>query len=817
MAGFIELTIKITLKKLVALHIILCSISFNAIADHIKGGEIFYTCTGVSGNNYTYHITVKLLMVCNTTREFNNPTFVSFFKRGTNERIADVSVALERTEVLELQDNNPCIINPPDVCSRIGYYEFNVVLPGYQEGYIITTQVIFRVDGMLNLLPGYDRIGATYIGTIPGTNTGAGSPKNNSALFTGKDQVIICAGNYFSYSFAASDGDGDRLRYSLCGAYQGGESGFGNTARPPDAPPYPIVLYGNNYSGSNPLGRGISIDENTGIISGIAPATGIYVLSVCVDEIRNNIIIATQHKDIQINIANCSLVSAQIPDPLMLCGDTKTINIYNSSPSSLITAYNWQFLNSNGATIFTSSGSTATYTFPDTGVYKIKLAINANGSCSDSSSSQVFVYPGFVPGFAYQGFCVNKATSFFDTTTSVYGTVNKWDWDFGDGNSIFDFSESQNPTYVYISEGPKKVRMTVANSKGCIDTVYHDLSVFQKPPVQLTFRDTLICLPDNVQLQANGGGIFNWSPAVNITGANTSTPVVSPTVSTTYYVDMDQDGCVNRDSVTVNVADHVSLQAMNDTTICQGDRIQLRIVSNGLKYTWSPALQMDDSNAQNPNTVTTNNTVYSVTAAIGSCSANEEIKVAVVPYPFVYAGADTVICFETTAQLNGLTDGSSFIWSPQVSLQFSNTLNPLAVAGSTTSYTLTGYDIKGCPKPGIDTVLVTVLPAVKAFAGNDTSVVINQPLQFNASGGKTYSWSPSTGLSATDISNPTGIYNTPDEGIRYLLKAGNAAGCTDTDFITIKVYKVLPSVFVPTAFTPNKDGRNDILKPSAVM
>ena len=309
-------------------------------------------------------------MVCNTTRQFNDPAYVSFFKRGTNERITDVSVPLQRTEVLQLQDYNPCIINPPDVCSRIGYYNFNVVLPAYEEGYTVTTQVIYRVDGMVNLTPGYDRVGATYVGTIPGTNTGAGSPKNNSARFNGKDQVVVCAGNNFTYSFDAVDSDGDQLRYSLCGALQGGEGGgFGNTASPAPPPPYPIVPYGSDFSGSAPLGSGIGIDENTGIISGIAPAPGVYVISVCVDEIRDNIIIATQHKDLQINIASCSVVSAQIPDPVMLCGDTKTLNISNGVQSSLITAYNWQFFNNNGAIIYTSTSATANYTFADTGMF----------------------------------------------------------------------------------------------------------------------------------------------------------------------------------------------------------------------------------------------------------------------------------------------------------------------------------------------------------------------------------------------------------------------------------------------------------------
>jgi gliding motility-associated-like protein len=186
-----------------------------------------------------------------------------------------------------------------------------------------------------------------------------------------------------------------------------------------------------------------------------------------------------------------------------------------------------------------------------------------------------------------------------------------------------------------------------------------------------------------------------------------------------------------------------------------------------------------------------------------------------IPYPVATIGADTMICFETTAQLHGSINGSSFIWSPASSLQFANTLNPLAIAKTTTTYILAAYDTKGCPKPGLDSVIVTVLPEIKAFAGNDTSVVINQPLQFNASGGDSYTWSPATGLSASNIATPVGIYSAPTEGIKYRVITSNAAGCSDSAFVTVKVYKVLPSVFVPTGFTPNNDGRNDVLKPIA--
>ena len=43
----------------------------------------------------------------------------------------------------------------------------------------------------------------------------------------------------------------------------------------------------------------------------------------------------------------------------------------------------------------------------------------------------------------------------------------------------------------------------------------------------------------------------------------------------------------------------------------------------------------------------------------------------------------------------------------------------------------------------------------------------------------------------------------------------NEAGCVDSASVRIKIYQSDPVVFVPTAFTPNGDGRNDILRPLA--
>jgi len=796
------------------IFLLLLGAPFLAKADHITGGQMYYKYTGTTNGFDKFDVTVKLYMRCNSGRVFPNPAFISIFDRSTFERITDVQVALSNQEVQSLSSNNPCITNPPNVCYIVGYYNFTITLLSSTNGYILSAQINFRIDEITNLAAGYGQVGATYTAEIPGTSALPNADINSSAHFTGGDLVISCAQSSFSYSFAAVDPDGDELHYYFCGAYQtGGNGGHGGEGAPASKPPYAQVPYADGFSSSFPMGNNIKINGATGLITGIAPRKGTYVVTVCVDEIRNGVVIATQRKDLQVNIADCKIAAASLLADYTVCGDTKTISISNQSVSPLIKTYNWYFFDGSGDLLYNSSDPVVTYNFPDTGIYSVKLVINRNEPCSDSVVSLATVYPGFVPNFNFNGICLTNPTVFTDASTSVYGTVNSWEWNFGENSGDNDLV--QNPSYTYHVKGVKNVQLIATDTRGCRDTITRQIGIIDKPPIELAFRDTLICLNDKVPLLASGPGVFSWTPDNNIINPNTANPVVSPTVSSVYYVHLNEEGCVNDDSVKVNVVDHVSLRAMNDTTICSTDTIRLQLVSDGLKYSWTPASQLNNSLLPSPLAITRSTTAYDVIATIGSCSATDRVIVTTVPYPVAAAGDDKLICAHASVQLQAYSDGSSFQWSPASSLSDASILNPVAKPETATAYVLYAYDIKGCPRPGKDTVLITVLPEIKPFAGRDTAIVTGQPLQFNGSGGTGYLWTPSTNLSANDIANPVGLYNYPSSGILYKLYVYNEAGCLDSAFTTVKVFDTKPSIFVPTAFTPNGDGRNDRLRPIA--
>jgi gliding motility-associated-like protein len=815
------------MKRFLLAIVIFLVLSSSANASHIFGGEMIYEYLGpgAAPNTKKYLITLRLFRDNNGGGAPMPPNvFIGVFDYGTKTHYPstltyyDVPKASESPVPINV---SPCISGAVTGNYSIGTYPLIVDLPDNPEGYICAYETCCRIAGLQNVTPpgGTGGPGSTYVCRIPGANQLPVNQHNSSPQFiTSLD--VVCKENPFTWNFSAVDPDSDSLVYSFTSAYDRTiAQNAANVAPAPPAfaspPDYPLIAGANGFIPTAPLGPLVSINPNTGIISGFAPPGGNYVVGVLIKEFRNGIQISEHRKDFILRIQDCDIPKATLTPKPTTC-DGFTVSFVNETPSPLINTYFWDF----GVPVITNDTSNLpnpSYTYPYAGVFTVKLVTNRNQQCSDSTTTIVKVFPGFRPDFTAAGGCVTSPFQFNDFTQTDYGVVNSWSWNFGDLTTLADTSHLQNPQWTYASPGSKNITLIVTNDKGCVDTKQVTIDVLAKPVITFAFADTLICVPDAVTLGAAGTGAFNWTPLVNIVNANTATPTVNPTVDTWYVVNLNDNGCINKDSVHVRVVSGVSLTAIGDTTICLTDPVQLNANTNGLSFLWSPAGTLNDPTIKNPVATPTGvSTTYQVRAFIGSCFADDFVTITTVPYPVADAGAPQIVCFNKSAQLNGSHNGSTFSWTPSSYLNDPNILNPVATPPRTTTYILASFDNAGCPKPGRDTVVITMLPRVRAYAGRDTSVVIGQPLLFNGSGGLNYLWSPATGLTSTTIYNPVGVYNGTVDSIRYKLIVSDIAGCSDSAFVTVKIYKVKPTIFVPTAFTPNNDGKNDFIYPISV-
>lgn len=96
-----------------------------------------------------------------------------------------------------------------------------------------------------------------------------------------------------------------------------------------------------------------------------------------------------------------------------------------------------------------------------------------------------------------------------------------------------------------------------------------------------------------------------------------------------------------------------------------------------------------------------------------------------------------------------------------------------------------------------------------AFAGPDTTVILGEPFQLQGSGVGSFLWTPANGLSNPVIADPVAILQQDQQ---YILTTVTQEGCTAKDTVMIRTF-VGPAVYVPTAFTPNGDGKNETLRP----
>lgn len=164
-------------------------------------------------------------------------------------------------------------------------------------------------------------------------------------------------------------------------------------------------------------------------------------------------------------------------------------------------------------------------------------------------------------------------------------------------------STEVNPTHAWTYPDTFNVRLIISTDSFS-DTIIKKVII---PPDTLKAdagKDTLICRGDTVMLNGiiSGANHIRWSPSEGLSDTTIMNPKASPSVSRMYYLTVT-DTCnrIKIDSVEVRITDTLKAEAGNDTLICRGDTVRLNGNSKGAyRIRWRPAEGLSDTSIASP-------------------------------------------------------------------------------------------------------------------------------------------------------------------------------------------------------------------------
>ncbi|MEL6865280.1 MAG: gliding motility-associated C-terminal domain-containing protein, partial [Bacteroidota bacterium] len=495
-----------------------------------------------------------------------------------------------------------------------------------------------------------------------------------------------------------------------------------------------------------------------------------------------------------------------------------------------LTYYTWNFGDPSnpGAT---ATGSSVAYIYPDSGTYTVTLDLPQGANCPvDPVNLDLFVAPTplFDTSFEWEyESCTDTAIiAFIDFSSHSLSPIMDWQWTFSTGDNSMD----QNTSIVVDEDGSITVELQVTTESGCIDNITQTIDI---DVLDVDVPENAPGCPDEeVALYPNADPelLYNWSPSTGIDDPNAPNPIVTVTGDQTYTVVINNvSGCEITAEVDVFIqTDLDDFTAIADVISCDGEEVDISASSAGATaYQWS-----DDPDFTN---IIGNSDMISVTPGVSgdsttyyvqavdqyNCEIAEEVIVTNHQVQFTEP-QDATLCLgdSIAVSINLVLAGdqeASIDWEPSDIILNGDPENPIVQPEEPTTMIAVISNQHGCSEEAsFDIDVVDLEAQISLTADPDSTCKRGDMIQLDATQDidYTYDWSengPGGTLDATDISNPIA---SPDETTIYDVEITDEFGCVVNRQITITVIDPECNetfVYLPNAFTPNDDGKNDVL------